>query len=149
MELWARRESRWSGESMEARVDQRATIVGPPKRVAGLDVARGLLMAYVVIVIHGSFWLGIIPAPASSALLFEMPLIFIVSGAAFSHAPQPLTLNSYAFYLLNRGVRILAPYWAYTFVCALIVIYARQLPALETLQAWLDPFRRAEGHAYM
>src|SRR5947199_53778 len=48
------------------------------KRVVGLDVARGLLMAYVLIVIHG-----------------------------------------------------------------------RHLPALETFQAWLDPFRRAEGHAYM
>jgi len=119
------------------------------KRVVGLDVARGLLMAYVVIVIHGSFWLGIIPAPANSILLFEMPLIFIVSGAAFAHAPQPLTLRSYGLYLFSRGVRILAPYWAYTFVCALIVIYARQLPAMETFVAWLDPFRGAGGHAYM
>jgi hypothetical protein len=93
--------------------------------------------------------LGIIPAPANSILLFEMPLIFIVSGAAFAHAPQPLTLNAYAFYLLSRGVRILAPYWAYTFVCALIVIYARGLAPLETFRAWLDPFKRAEGHAYM
>ncbi|MFZ2029842.1 MAG: acyltransferase family protein [Vitreimonas sp.] len=120
-----------------------------PKRDVGLDVARGLLMAYVVIIIHGSFWLGIIPAPANSILLFEMPLIFIVSGAAFAHAPQPATLRAYGFYLLSRGVRILAPYWAYTFVCALIVIYARQLPVGETLLAWLDPFRRAEGHAFM
>ena len=134
---------------MEARVERQAVLPAPPQRVAGLDVGRGLLMAYVVIIIHGTFWLGLIPAPQSSILLFEMPLIFIVSGAAFAHAPQPLTLNSYGFYLLSRGVRILAPYWAYTFVCALIVIYARGLPLLETFQAWLDPFRRAEGHAYM
>ncbi|MBS0386576.1 MAG: acyltransferase [Proteobacteria bacterium] len=134
---------------METQPRQRAVKSGGAKRVVGLDVARGLLMAYVVTIIHGSFWLGIIPAPANSILLFEMPLIFIVSGAAFAHAPQPKTLRAYGFYLLSRGVRILAPYWAYTFVCALIVIYARGLPTLETLQAWLDPFRRAEGHAYM
>jgi len=134
---------------MEARVEERAIKSSGAKRVVGLDVARGLLMAYVVAIIHGSFWLGIVPAPANSILLFEMPLIFMVSGAAFAHAPQPLTLRSYGFYLVSRGVRILAPYWAYTFVCALIVIYARHLPALETFAAWLDPFRRAEGHAYM
>jgi peptidoglycan/LPS O-acetylase OafA/YrhL len=134
---------------MEAPVEQPVIKSSGAKRVVGLDVARGLLMAYVVIVIHGSFWLGIIPAPANSILLFEMPLIFIVSGAAFAHAPQPLTWRAYGFYLLSRGVRILAPYWAYTLVCALIVIYARQLPVLETFVAWLDPFRRAEGHAYM
>ena len=139
---------------MEARVrdktpEEKTPSANGAKRVVGLDVARGLLMAYVVIIIHGSFWLGIVPAPANSILLFEMPLIFIVSGAAFAHAPQPLTLNAYGLYLLSRGVRILAPYWAYTAVCALIVIYARQLPALETFVAWLDPFRRAEGHAYM
>src|SRR3546814_5042579 len=30
-------------------------------RVVGIDVARGLLMAYVVIIIHGAFWLRLIP----------------------------------------------------------------------------------------
>lgn len=134
---------------MEARVEQQAVKARAAKRDPGLDVARGLLMAYVVIVIHGSFWLGLIPAPQSSILLFEMPLIFIVSGAAFAHAPQPATWRAYGFYLLSRGIRIMAPYWAYTLVCAVIVIYARGLPVGETLLAWLDPFRRAEGHAYM
>jgi peptidoglycan/LPS O-acetylase OafA/YrhL len=118
-------------------------------RVVGLDVARGLLMAYVVTIIHGAFWLGIIPAPQSSILLFEMPLIFMVSGAAFAHAPQPTTLGAYGFYLLSRGVRILAPYFAYTFVCALIASYARQTPLWETIVAWLDPVGRGSGHAYM
>ena len=118
-------------------------------RVVGLDVARGLLMAYVVTIIHGAFWLGIIPAPQSSILLFEMPLIFMVSGAAFAHAPQPTTPNAYGFYLLSRGVRILAPYFAYTFVCALIASYARQTPLLETILAWLDPAAPGAGHAYM
>ena len=79
---------------MEARVDQPVIKSSGAKRNVGLDVARGLLMAYVVIIIHGSFWLGIIPAPANSILLFEMPLIFIVSGAAFAHAPQPETLRA-------------------------------------------------------
>ena len=134
---------------MEALVEQPTVRPAAAKRDVGLDVARGLLMAYVVIIIHGSFWLGVIPAPANSLLLFEMPLIFIVSGAAFAHAPQPTTLRGYGFYLLSRGVRILAPYWAYTFVAALIVIYARQLPPFETIAAWLDPFRTGAGHAYM
>lgn len=120
------------------------------KRVVGLDVARGMLMAYVVTIIHGSFWLGIIPAPVNSLLVFEMPLIFIVSGAAYAYAPKPAeSVRGYFTYLLSRGVRILTPYWAYTFVCALIVIYVRHMPALETMLAWLDPFNRGVGHAYM
>ncbi|HVM97402.1 MAG TPA: acyltransferase [Candidatus Acidoferrales bacterium] len=119
-------------------------------RVVGLDVARGLLIAYVVIVIHGSFWLRIVPAPENSLLLFEMPLIFMISGAAYAYAPKPAqSVRSYLFYVLSRGVRILVPFWAYTFVCSLIAIFARHMAPLETIVAWLDPFRGGADHMYM
>ena len=52
-------------------------------RDVGLDLARGLLMAWIVIVIHGIFWLGIAPRGPGSWLLFEMPPIFVITGAAY------------------------------------------------------------------
>src|SRR5690349_2498022 len=90
----------------------------PAGRVVGLDVARGALMAYVIIVIHGVFWLGLLPQPWSTVLLFEMPPIFVITGAAFFYAERgkALTFGSYATYIARRFLRILAPYWAYALV---------------------------------
>ena len=56
------------------------------KRIHNLDTVRGVLMLYIVGIIHGQFWLNLIPLPqwASSLMLFEMPAIFIVSGYAYA-----------------------------------------------------------------
>lgn len=40
-------------------------------------------MMWIVIVIHGIFWLGIAPKGPGSWLLFEMPPIFVITGAAY------------------------------------------------------------------
>ena len=58
------------------------TAAKPPARDIGLDAARGALMAYIVIIIHGVFWLGVIPTGPGSWLLFEMPPVFIITGVA-------------------------------------------------------------------
>jgi peptidoglycan/LPS O-acetylase OafA/YrhL len=121
----------------------------PATRVVGLDVARGALMAYIVIVIHGVFWLGLLPQPWSTALLFEMPPIFAITGAAYFYAERGnvLTPASYATYLARRLVRILAPYFAYVLVAAGVVLALNVSddPAA-ALWSWLNPNTRGAGH---
>ena len=82
-------------------------------------------MAWIVIVIHGTFWLGVIPAGPGSWLLFEMPPIFVITGAAYflgeGSKQGRLTPANYFDFLLRRGVRIYVPYLVYVFAAALIV----------------------------
>jgi peptidoglycan/LPS O-acetylase OafA/YrhL len=127
-------------------------LVTSPQRVVGLDVARGALMAYIIIVIHGVFWLGLLPQPGSTILLLEMPPIFIITGAAFylaERAKPSFTGNrvaGYGMYLLRRGVRIMAPYWAYALVCAaLMLTIGGKHDVLGALAAWLNPYMRGGG----
>lgn len=123
-------------------------------RVIGLDVARGLLMAYVVVVIHGMFWLRFVPQPVASIFLLEMPLIFMVSGAAYYYGQLPRAtsareaIGNYVGYLLSRGVRILAPYFAFALVAACIVIAVRKLDPIATFAAWFDLLRTGTGFSY-
>jgi peptidoglycan/LPS O-acetylase OafA/YrhL len=128
----------------------------PPKlaRDPGLDVARGLLMAYIVIVIHGVFWLRLAPQAPASVLLFEMPPIFMITGAAYflSERGKPFSakpLTAYLRHVLHRGARILIPYWAYALAAAAIVIVLRDAPPLEAVLKWLDPIRGGAGHSWL
>lgn len=121
----------------------------PAGRVVGLDVARGALMAYVIIVIHGVFWLNLLPQPWSTVLLFEMPPIFVITGAAYFYAEQgkALTLGGYAMYIARRFLRILAPYWAYALVAAGVVLALNiKHDPLGALQSWLNPGTRGAGY---
>lgn len=120
----------------------------PSARVVGLDVARGALMAYVVIIIHGVFWLKLLPQLWGGALLFEMPPIFAITGAAFLHAERnkALTAGSYLSYLARRALRILAPYFAYVLAAAAIVLALNvSHDPLAALRSWLDPNARGAG----
>lgn len=121
----------------------------PAGRVVGLDVARGALMAYVIIVIHGVFWLQLLPQPWSTVLLFEMPPIFVITGAAFFYAEgnKALTLGGYAMYIARRFLRILAPYWAYALVAAGVVLALNiKHDPLGALASWLNPATRGAGY---
>lgn len=118
-------------------------------RVVGLDVARGALMAYIVILIHGVFWLGLLPQPWSTVLLFEMPPIFAITGAAYFYAEHgaALTPGSYASYIARRFVRILAPYFAYVLVAAAIVLALNvSRDPVGALSSWLNPNSHGAGH---
>jgi peptidoglycan/LPS O-acetylase OafA/YrhL len=123
-------------------------------RAVGLDVARGALMAYIISVIHGVFWFGILPPRAASWLLFEMPPVFIITGLAFYYAERMRGRPSpYFTYLLRRAVRILVPYFAYALTCAVLVLTLRHAdggPSLSeigaALAAWLNPATRGAGH---
>lgn len=123
------------------------------ERNPSIDVVRGLLMLYIVFIIHGFFWLKLVPEMLRSALLFEMPLIFIISGYAFNLAEsnkkteeKPTGFNQYLKFMLARLSRILLPYFAYALAGILICFVYSQYGSQSTWQlsqiiaVWLNPF---------
>lgn len=84
-----------------------------------LDIYRALIMIYILCIIHVSFWLGAISEPMKSIILFEMPVIFYISGAALNVSNKRKSLSST---FVNRAKRVLAPYYAYAFFCIIIAI---------------------------
>ncbi|HVV33520.1 MAG TPA: acyltransferase [Vitreimonas sp.] len=123
-------------------------------RDIGLDAARGALMAYIVIVIHGTFWLSVIPPGPGSWLLFEMPPVFIITGAAFFLGELAKGRRTpYPKFLWRRAVRIMLPYFAYALACAAIVLvvrYQQDGASAQTIWAavwaWINPITRGGGH---
>jgi peptidoglycan/LPS O-acetylase OafA/YrhL len=115
-------------------------------------------MAWIVIVIHGIFWLGIAPRGLGSWLLFEMPPIFLITGAAYflgEGAKQGrLQSANYLDFLMRRGVRIYLPYLAYVLVAALIVTVVTWDGPLSIeeigarIWSWLNPVTRGAGHTW-
>ena len=88
------------------------------KRDMQLDMYRGLSMLYVVCFIHVLYWLKIGDQPFMSLVLFEMPVIFFISGASlsFNKDPRPIMKT-----LKSRFYRILLPYYIYAMVMVVIV----------------------------
>ena len=78
-----------------------------------LDIYRALLMMYIPCVIHVMYWLGNGSEPYLSLLLVEMPLVFFLSGAAFSVSRSRRGLWST---FLNRVKRVVLPYYIYAAV---------------------------------
>lgn len=144
----------------------------PSNRSIAVDIARGGLMFYIVVIIHGIFWLELLPLKMSSILLFEMPLIFIISGYAYglnssspsnpfktvhpsqlaSHTPAyKLFLNQYIQFISTRFLRILLPFFAYALVCACLYmayVYKKQLGHLSNIDIlvdWLNPVTRGKN----
>ena len=114
-------------------------------RNKNIDIVRGLLMLYIVAVIHGIFWLDLIPRPYSTLLLFEMPLIFLVSGYSFglfsSNTGFKLSVSGYLKYLVSRLTRILVPYYGYALVCAVVVIaQTKGVNYMGVIRDWINPF---------
>ena len=111
-----------------------------------------------MIVIHGTFWLGVIPAGPGSWLLFEMPPIFVITGAAYflgeGSKQGRLAPANYFDFLLRRGVRIYVPYLVYVFAAALIVTVVKWDGPLTLGEigarawSWLNPVTRGAGHTW-
>jgi len=124
-----------------------------------IDVARGLLMLYIVTVAHGFYWLDIYAGPAKSLILFEMPCIFFLSGYAYALSARAGarvdSVPSYLVYLCRRALRILAPYWLYAAAC-LCFLFLKGGPGLTdstgakiaTAVAWLNPLEFGQGHTF-
>ncbi len=115
-------------------------------------------MAWIIIVIHGIFWLGILPRGPGSLLLFEMPPIFLITGAAYflgeGAKPGRLKPGNYADFLLRRGVRIYLPYAVYVLAAAALVTVIKwdgELTLEEGVSriwAWLNPVTRGAGDTW-
>lgn len=115
-------------------------------------------MAWIVIVIHGVFWLGVLPRGPGSWLLFEMPPIFLITGAAYflgeGSKPERLKSANYLDFLMRRGVRIYVPYLVYVLIAALLVTVIKWDGSLSLEEAgarlwtWLNPVTRGAGHTW-
>ena len=128
-------------------------------RNKSIDIARAALTFYIVTIIHGVFWLDMIPHSYGSLLLFEMPLIFVISGYAYGLFERKtrfvLNTKNYILFVISRSSRILIPYFAYAVCCLLIIVPLDILDIKEsstdttaTILAWLNPITGGEGHAF-
>lgn len=88
------------------------------KRDVQLDMYRGLSILYVVCFIHVLYWLNIGKQPFMSMILFEMPVIFFISGASLSFSKNPRPVKKT---LKSRFYRLLLPYYIYAAVMVVIV----------------------------
>jgi peptidoglycan/LPS O-acetylase OafA/YrhL len=113
-----------------------------------LDIFRGLIMIYIIGIIHVVYWGGIIETPWKSLLLFEMPVIFFITGASHTLSkPKP-----YLEYILKRIKRIMLPYWVYSIVCIFFVLAYYYISKSLTLPpdfslakfifTWLNPYAK-------
>lgn len=81
------------------------------QRDTTLDACRGLAMMYIVCVIHVAYWLYPVAEPLKSVLLFEMPAMFFIAGAAQSlRGSRPV---SYRAYVCGRFRRVLLPFFLF------------------------------------
>ncbi len=83
-----------------------------------LDAYRALVMIYILCVIHTMYWLEYSYELAKSLILFEMPVIFFISGAAFFLKTKGESTLSI---IKNRFKRVILPYIIYVFVALVII----------------------------
>lgn len=83
-----------------------------------LDVYRALMMIYVPCVIHVLYWLQKGNSVINSLLLFEMPVIFYISGAPMCITGKKRSMRGT---ITNRVTRVLLPYYFYI-LCGIIFI---------------------------
>lgn len=75
-----------------------------------LDIYRSLTMIYIVCVIHVVYWFDVFEEPVKSILLFEMPIVFFISGASYSLKPRNITIHSM---VISRFKRIIMPFYIF------------------------------------
>ncbi|MGZ3236387.1 MAG: acyltransferase family protein [Burkholderiaceae bacterium] len=121
-----------------------------------IDVARGGLMLYIVFIIHGLFWLQLLPRDIASAILFEMPCIFIISGYAYflyqtssDQHHSTWKISAYFEFLVSRLSRILVPYFVYALFAFGICVVHRQPEWTigEIFLSWVNPIRYGQGYS--
>lgn len=84
-----------------------------------IDAYRALIMIFIPCFIHTMYWMDKAGDPIRSMLLFEMPVIFYISGASIYIAN---TRKSIWETCKNRFKRIMVPYYRYAAVCLILVI---------------------------
>ncbi|MDE6018599.1 MAG: acyltransferase [Muribaculaceae bacterium] len=89
------------------------------KRDTQLDIYRALMMIYIPCVVHVIFWINKADEPWRSIVLFEMPVIFYISGATMFITGKRRNILST---VKNRTKRIILPYYLYALITLLFVI---------------------------
>lgn len=107
-----------------------------------LDNYRGLIILYIVTIIHLMYWKGFGDNPiGKSLLLVEMPVIFFITGASYALSSK----KGYVKYLINKFFRIGVPYIIFSiFAIAISYVYAilsqQEVIFKEMAFSWLNPF---------
>jgi surface polysaccharide O-acyltransferase-like enzyme len=124
------------------------------QRDGNLDTLRGIMMLYVVAVIHGMYWLNSAPSNLGSLLLFEMPVIFFISGISFYYQinldkfKKTVGFGEFYYKLINGRIKkLLVPYFGYALCCIALVwlsskdIDRNEVSFFSVAIAWLNPFQ--------
>ena len=104
------------------------------QRDTQLDNYRALTMIYIICFIHITYWFDGFGEPYRSYMLFEMPLIFFIAGAAQTYA-KPKSLPKM---IINRAWRVMFPFYFFMpFLAVLYVIMHLYFPHhTYTLSLW-------------
>lgn len=88
-------------------------------RDSNIDALRGLMMLYVIFIIHGLCWFCFVPINSIffSLLLFEMPIIFYNSGAALKLSKA----KPFKLHLKSRVMRVVIPYLMWAIITAFVL----------------------------
>jgi surface polysaccharide O-acyltransferase-like enzyme len=124
------------------------------QRDGNLDTLRGIMMLYVVAVIHGMYWLNSVPSNLDSLLLFEMPIIFFISGCSFYYQinlakfKEPVGFGEFYYkFISGRTKKLLVPYLGYALCCIALVWFGskdidrNEVSFFTVAVAWLNPFQ--------
>ena len=86
-----------------------------------LDIYRGLTMIYILCIGHGLYWLRNASEPVLSIILFVIPIVFFIAGAAISLRKSNRGLWAT---VLNRINRVAIPYYIYAIIMVAIGLLA-------------------------
>lgn len=110
-----------------------------------LDIYRGLIMIYIIGFIHVIFWAKMVEAEWKSYFLFEMAIIFFITGASHTMSKNSSLFN----YYIKRIERVLIPFWVYAIIGLFTVFlllgfgiqtnYVTATP-VDIIIGWLNPF---------
>lgn len=77
-------------------------------------------MIYIVCVTHTIYWFNVGSEPVRSLLLFEMPIIFFISGTAYSRHTYSKTLLQT---ITNRLKRIIVPFYIFLTILFILLFF--------------------------
>ena len=92
------------------------------ERDTNLDIFRGFVMVYIICVVHLLYWIEISLPSLKCMCLFEMPLVFFISGAAHTLSKRRGIKN----YVLGRINRVVFPYYGFLlflFFISIVLFY--------------------------
>lgn len=108
-------------------------------RDRNLDIYRGCIMIYIVGIIHIlTIYISWYESNAATLLLIEMPVVFYISGAAYSLSKK----KNYPQYIWSRIKRIVMPYYIFVIIITVTNYYKQcihgSVPTGEFIQTFIE-----------